>query len=207
MNDLIPKSKIPAGKAGYYEVIKFNVSKEEADSYNLSLLFSFQYWRIIKPGSYTKLVCPGALLMSDTPAEVNGHWEMYNNATGDVLINGLGLGLIARAVLLKEGVDTVTINEMNTDVISLVFPYLQQEFGDRVKVNCTDALYWKPSNGEKFNTIWHDIWNEICLDNYEEYKKLMRRYSRWLKDPHWQGCWEYDFLKKERIKDKNSPWR
>jgi len=215
MNDLIPKSTIPAGKAGDYAIEKFTITEEAAKRYNISLMFNFDFGRDVEPGDYTRLVyrpggkLRGGVLMSDTTYETLSHLDAYINAMGDVLINGLGLGLIARAVLLKDEVRTVTINELSKDVISLVFPHLQKEFGDRVKVNNADALEWKPSNGERFNTVWHDIWMNICYDNYEEYKKLMRRYSRWLKKPHWQYCWAYGRLKRIKREEASSvnPWR
>lgn len=210
----IPKSTVPEGKSGDYEVRKFFVSKDEADLFNLGNMFNFEFHRDIAPGAYTKLVKvtdesndKGILWMSDTPAEARGHLDFYYSATGNVLINGLGLGLIARAVLLKPDVEKVTINEINVDVIRLVAPHLLKEFGDRLVINECDAFTWKPQNGDRFNAVWHDIWPSICYDHYEEYKKLMRRYGHWLVKPHWQYCWEYDRLKRIHREERENSWR
>lgn len=201
----IPKSIVPIGKSGDWEVQKFNISKEDADFFNLFNLrqhLNYTSGRAIKPGNYTKLINNSTLIMSDTPAEMRDHFVFYDEAYGNVLINGLGLGLIARALLLKPEVDKLTINEISEDVIKLAGPTLQKEFKGRVVINHTDALTWKPFDGERFNAVWHDIWGEACANNYEEIKKLHRRYGRWLIQPaynnSWSAEWVRELAKKER---------
>jgi hypothetical protein len=210
---MIEKSKIPAGKSGKWEVRKFEVAKQDAAIFNISALFGGFGERAVDPGKYTKLVRiddpekdHGILMMSDTPAELRDNAEFYHRAQGNVLINGLGLGVVARAVLLKDIVFKVTINEIEQDIINLVAPHLISEFGDKVVINHVSAFDYHPGK-ERFNTIFHDIWADITLDNLEEYKKLMRRYGHWLMNPKWHDCWAYDYLKRFQREERRSPWR
>ena len=124
--------------------------------------------------------------MSDTPAEKWDHFEAVEKAKGNMLINGLGLGMFARACLLKDVVTHMTVVEKSPDVIKLVAPYLQKEFGDKVKIVEADALEFHPPKGMRFGAVWHDIWDNICSDNLPEMHKLHRRYGR---KTEYQGSW------------------
>ena len=73
--------------------------------------------------------------------------------------------------------------------------WLIEEFGERVIINHADAFTWRP-NGERFNAVWHDIWNGISLDNHDGMKKLHRRYGRWLIQPAFNSSWCHDYIKK-----------
>lgn len=215
--DRIPKSTIPEGKSGQLEVIKFSVTKEQCDEFNFRLLLQHSHTPDIasalqlSPGDYTKLIerdiddpKRGSMWMSDTPAEIRSHLTFWHCAAGYVLINGLGLGLIARAVLLKGNVSLVVVNETNEDILKLVAPHLEKEFGNRIQINQEDAFEYKP-NGLRFNAIWHDIWPTISPTNYEQMKKLHRRYGRWLDDPScdcFNSSWQVGLVKKAYKEDK-----
>lgn len=179
MSRFVPKSIIPPGEIGDCKIEKFTISKEGANLFNLRQIISRQ-GRYVEAGEYSRLYIEGALAMSDTPAELIDHSLFARIAKGNILINGLGLGIVARAVLLKGNVDKVIINEIDKDVISLVGPYIEEEFGDKVQINEADAFLWKPPKGLKFDAVWHDIWFDIRGDNYTEMKLLHRRYARWL---------------------------
>lgn len=196
------KSDIPEQTSGDWSIEKFVVSEEDADRFNLHQLLQFTYERSITPGSYTKLVHNGAIVMSDTPAELSDNVAFYYDSHGDVLINGLGLGIIATLVARKGRVDSVTVVEISPDVISMVEPYLD----NRIKVIQGDAVTWKP-NGARFHCVWHDIWDCIAADNYEEMKFLHRRYGHWLKGDHFQGSWSrYNVERELREEKKNRIW-
>lgn len=192
----IPKSLIPEGKSGDWEIKKFTVDSDYAALFNLRNAINSVHGRDIVVGDYTKLMHKDATqpMMSDTPAECRDHLLFVLSAEGNVLMNGLGLGLSIRAVLLKNKVDKVVVNEVDGDVIELVACHLKEEFGDKLKVNHVSAFDYRP-NGIRFNTVWHDIWPDITLDNYDEYKKLSYRYSHWLKKPYFHDAWCYDLLK------------
>ena len=175
------KVNIPKGQSGDWSVEKFTISKDEArwsavrDGY-----------RAVREGEYTKLVYKGHIIMSDTQAEMIDHWEPVRYARGHILINGLGIGMVLLNCMKKEAVERATVIELSSDVISLVAPYYQEMFGDKIEIIQADALTWKPPKGIKYDMVWHDIWPDICGDNYEEMKKLHRRFGRFA---DWQGSW------------------
>ncbi len=169
---------IPEGQSGNWRVERFEVSESDATFSAIR-----DGWRAVRPGTYTRLMRGGVLVMSDTPAEISDHLGMIRRASGSVLINGLGLGMCAAAVLAKDVVTDVTVIEKSPDVIALVEPSLAS---DKLTVVNADALEFKPTKGKRYNVVWHDIWDYICADNLSDMHKLHRRYGR---RADWQGSW------------------
>jgi len=179
------KSKIPSGRSGDWIVEKFVVPKKSLEGSKCAMV-----GRDVPPGEYTRLVYRGwDTVMSDTPAEVKDHlpffWKVEDCGT-DILMNGLGLGIALQAVLLCD-IKSVTVIEKSIDVISLVFPYFDDQ---RIRIIHEDAFEYNPPKGMKYSHVWHDIWTNICSDNLPEMKKLKCKYARKTK---WQGYWcEYE---------------
>lgn len=182
----IIKVNIPENISGNWKVEYFSVSEQDAKMFNLRLLINRQSYREIKPGNYTKLTCNGEIIMSDTPAEVKDHSEIIQKAKGEVLINGLGLGVVVQACLNKNEVEHLTVIEISKDVIDLVGLYYLNKYNERLTIIQTNALTYIPPKGERYNAVWHDIWNNICTDNWEQYKILHRKYGH---KCDWQGSW------------------
>ena len=149
--------------------------------------------------SYTRLMRNGTLVMSDTSAECRDHLEALYRATGNCLINGLGIGMILKNILLKPEVTDVTIVEISQDLIDLVSPHYTDP---RVKYVCCDAFLYKPEKGKRFQMVWHDIWDNICEDNLPEMTKLHRKYGKY---SDWQGSWCHYQCKRSR--ESNKSWR
>jgi hypothetical protein len=57
---------------------------------------------------------------------------------------------------------------------------------DRLRVIHADALKWMPPKVMRWSVVWHDIWDDISVDNLNEMTKLHRRYGRRC---DWQGSW------------------
>lgn len=108
-------------------------------------------------------------IMSDTPSEINEHSEVIEEASGDVLITGLGLGVIVSALLAKPDVRTITVVEIDKDVIALTGPYYADE--PRVTIINADALKaaeMLEDEGQHFDYAWHDIWSYISEGNLSD---------------------------------------
>lgn len=69
--------------------------------------------RYVPPGRYMRLMRGGKTIMSNTPSEMRDLHEFRRRATGDVLINGLGLRITAQMALAKADVCSVTVIEMH----------------------------------------------------------------------------------------------
>ena len=149
--------------------------------------------------TFTRVMRNGTLVMSDTPSEQQDHWEPVYKAAGSCLINGLGIGLVLKNVLLKQAVTDVTVVEVYQDLIDLVSPYYADP---RVAFVCCDAFVYKPPKGKRYTMVWHDIWDNICADNLSGMTKLHRKFGKCC---HWQGSWcKYQCQRQKQNEDR---WR
>lgn len=147
----------------------------------------------VMPGTYIKLTHNGECVMSDTSMEKRTNMDFYCNAYGDVLIGGLGIGMIVLAIQDKPEVKSITVIEKYSEVIDMVAPQL--DFNEKVKIICADVFEWKPENGVKYDVSYMDIWNWINEDVYEkDMKPLKRKYARFLRSKsenpnRYNKCW------------------
>lgn len=144
----------------------------------------------IPPGKYARLRVNGETMMSETPMEERTNIWFVDNAHGDVLIGGLGIGMIVLAIQDDPRVKSITVLEINENVIDAVKPQLP--LNEKVRVLCMDAFTWKPDR--KFDCIYMDIWPYINSDVYNEMKKLKRKYGHYLKPldespERFNKCW------------------
>ncbi|MDT4898422.1 MAG: hypothetical protein QOH25_3499 [Acidobacteriota bacterium] len=114
---------------------------------------------------------------------------------GDVLITGLGLGLVAESMLrpAESRVNRITIIELSPDVIRLVAPYLHSRYPGKIEIIEADAFTWEsPRHARGFTVAWHDIWPDpYTPENDVEMARLEERYRPWC---DWQGFWPRMYL-------------
>jgi len=169
------KVTIPEASKGAWRIEHFKVDKPD--------MYSMLRGRGVTPGTYTKAMRGRTLVMSDTPAEMRDHYCAVRVASGSCLINGLGIGMVLRNILLKSDVTDVTVIEISQDLIDIVAPHYND---DRVTFVCASAFDYKPPKGKRYQMVWHDIWDNICADNLPEMTRLHRKYGR---RTDWQGSW------------------
>lgn len=191
----IEKVSIPPGRIGDAQIDHFEVPE------GMTLEKVRLGARCPDPGRYTRLRVAGVLMMTDTMAEMFDHYDAVRNAKGDVLITGLGLGMVANAVARRDVVNSVTVVEISNDVISLV----KDSLDPKVRVELGDAFTWTPPKSVKYNMIWHDIWPDICVDNLADITRLKRRFARRLDG--WQGAWVEGLLRAQKRRDDRSGGR
>ena len=169
------------GKVGDFEVSHFEIG--ENDMY--AILHG------IPSGKFIRLTHRGSVVMSDTEMEKRTNSAFVRNAHGNVLIGGLGIGLILLAIQDKEDVEKITVVEKNKEVIELVGNQLP--FNSKVHIIHDDVFEYKPTT--KYNTIYMDIWNYINSDVYNrQMKPLISRYRRYLvpkseDESRYIDCW------------------
>ena len=185
-----------------FAIQKFTVSREGATIHNLRVAIDGT-GRRISPGTYTKLVEKGhGLWMSDTPAEQQDHIvplrEMASRG-GDVLIMGLGIGMVVAAALKLDSVKRVVVIERERAVISLVEPQIRHA---KLTVVEADALEFRPwalepvlDEGYHLSVMYADVWQDLNVDNLKIYGNLKRR---WAMRSDFRWCWGEDFLKRHR---------
>lgn len=184
------KVTVPEGESNGWKVERFEISENQA-----MIAMLRDGIRAPRPGTYTRLTHGCDTVMSDTPAEMRDHRMPVRMAHGNILIHGLGLGMVLQACMAKYSVTKATVIEKSEDVISLVAPHYENMFGDRVEIIKGDAMTWKSPKGIRYGMVWHDIWTHICQDNYEQMKTLHRRYGR---KCDWQGSWSRGILSRRR---------
>lgn len=156
----------------------------------------------ITPGDYVRLMINGELAMSNTYMELDTNYDFLSAAHGDVLIGGLGLGLIVRIIQDKPEVTSITIVEYHQDVIDLVTA--QVPFNEKVKIVLGDAKTYKPEKGVKFDCIYMDIWNWLNSDVYwNDMVPMKKHYRKYLKKKdispdRYLRCWGEWYAKHNR---------
>ena len=216
------KVSVPEGVAGEWSVRRFAVTSEYAGQYN-------QYYRaqwgraarVIEQGVYTGLFGPGGdPWMSDVFGEQADHEPAIRRIEqlqpgGQVLMNGLGLGMVLQAVLRRGrgfagggGMARVDVIEVQSEVIQLVGPHYQR-MAERAEVELTiieaDALRYRFPAGRRWDVVWHDIWPEVSTDNLATMTRLHRRYGT---RARWQDSWcrrEVLWLRRREQREQLNP--
>jgi hypothetical protein len=136
--------------------------------------------------TYTRLFVDGELWMTDAEFECQTNVEVVRAAHGDVLIAGLGLGLILSPILEKSDVQSVTVLEVSPDVIALIGPRYQNS---KLTIIEADVFLWQPPK-KAFNFIYFDIWANVPnADDRPRIQLLKRRYRSALKTGGRTSVW------------------
>lgn len=192
-------------EVGCAKVKKFQVSQSEANAFNLGDLFNrIDSLMNVDAGTFVKLYVDDELMMSDTRMECLSNRDFIINAHGDVMIAGLGIGLVLYNLesKVKSGqITSITVYEKHQDVIDLIghrFPNLP------LKIICKDILTYKPPKGEKYDTIYFDIWPTIDYEkNLPEIKMLHNRWKFHKKNKEsWMNSWMKEFMQQKRDEDR-----
>ena len=160
----------------------------------------------MEDGKYVRLHVNGELVMSDTRMEKLSNRTFVEKANGKVLIGGLGIGLIIKNIMDKliTGIVTeIVIIEKHQSVIDLVQPFYKHK---NIKIICADIMQWQPKKGEKFDTIYFDIWSDINSDNLEEIKFLHNRFKSKLNrsNPNcWMDSWMKQYLQRQKRSERS----
>lgn len=135
---------------------------------------------------YARLLVDGHLWMTDAEFECATNRPILRAARGDVLIAGLGLGLILNPILVKKSVTSVTVVEINADVIALVAQHYLES--DKLVIQRGDIYTWRTT--KKFDAIYFDIWPNVPNEyDAADIRKLKRRYAKSLNKGGWMGAW------------------
>lgn len=190
---------VPEGKVGKATVEHFVITKD-----------TFQGWQSerTRPGRYALLRVGGSTVMSDTDREMRTNLGPLMDARGDVLLGGLGLGLMVLPLVFKPQVTSVTVVEVSRDVCGLVLSPLQdflrgkfsaqtgQQYSGKFRIELGDVRKWKPAKpGRQFDYLYFDIWGNRNVDNVDEMKELHRAYRRYLRPGGKVTSWDYDHLR------------
>lgn len=180
---------VPDGSNGPWKIDTKVLTDDEIGLSNLRAIRDGFPEMVVTPGTYRILRHERqGIVMSNTRMEIITNREFILNAKGDVLVLGLGLGMVLEALLKKPGVTSITVIEISPELIELVGPHFTDE---RLTIIHADALTWQPPKGQRYGAVWCDIWATISAENYEDMKLLTRRYGR---RADWVGCWSRELI-------------
>lgn len=202
MNGVANKYK-DSESLGVAKVKKFTITEEEAKRNNMFMFVNFEpYFMRVHAGEYVKLSVNGELMMSDTDMERLTNNDFVSSAHGEVMIAGLGIGLVLEALREKCKTGEVTrivVYEKYQDVIDLV----AWRYKDLpLEVRYADILEYKPAKGEMYDTIYFDIWPTICDDNLNDIAKLHQRWKFRKRKGGYMDSWMCHYLRARRASER-----
>jgi hypothetical protein len=141
-----------------------------------------------------KLTEDGNSWMSDNLYEVESSLTPVEMARGEVLISGLGIGLLP--TLIKDKVDSIDIVEVSQDVIDLVF---HQVATGKMHIIHDEICHYLTTTKEKYDLICIDIWQDTLLPlwDIDGMKKIAQRC---LKPGGTTWCWLEEVYEKSPSK-------
>lgn len=180
---------MPCGVSGNAAIDHFKITKDT---------FQGLGQEQTRPGTYARLKINGATMMSDTDMERRTNRAAIQLAYGDVLIGGLGIGMITLPICRRDRVSSVTVIEKNPHVIALVEQPLRAALGAdarKLVIREGDIHKWRPAKkGRQFDLIYFDIWLNLCTDQVDEMKALHAFFRRYARSRATVTSWEFNQL-------------
>ena len=143
-----------------------------------------------KPFSFLALREKNVTWMSLNPNEINTMKKAIDNASGNVLVLGLGLGYYPFMISLKDDVKEITIIEKDKDIITLFKENILPNFKhkEKIKIIQDDAMKYikKLENKASFDYLFADLWHNqedglpLYIDLLKEARRLNLRSDYWL---------------------------
>ena len=189
----LKKIRFPSGNSGKYSYVQAKLPP----GFTFVYTGSYSFRNVTFPDLYIATdpidvfaICDDTgPWMSASYNELLSMQECIDNAHGNVLIFGLGLGCCVYECLLKKDVNSITVVELSQDVIDMFRKHLAEQFPHPEKLNIVNAdafEYMKGVADGKYDYIYMDIWR-TPLDGLGPYLKMLQ-YEK--KMPHTRfGYW------------------
>jgi len=173
---------IPEGTSGDFAIRHFN---GQTTDYNWERYLMMKNETAEEYTVLTKESCPWPI-MQDSYAEYREHQQLWDNATGDVLIGGLGIGMVHQKLIDNPNVTSVTIIENSQDVIDLVWEHCAKD--ETFTLITADIETWEIPEDSHWDYGWFDTWLVDNPMNMRQYKELM--YEKYGDYVTTMGNWE-----------------
>jgi len=145
-------------------------------------------WNPEYAGQKDQLVCvlrdndKREIVMSDSWMEQETNIELVQEATGHVLIGGLGIGMILLALQERPEVLSITVVEISQELHDFIVPNL--DLNDKVRIVISDIHDFEPDR--LFDFAYCDIWNDTSGDNLDEMEELTDKFEDIDEVRHWR---------------------
>jgi spermidine synthase len=175
MADIVPPGEKGVAAISHYEVSRLDSLRDLMSGIRTD------------PGRICILRVNKETMMSDTHAEHWSNYQILREARGNVLIAGLGIGMVLQGIVKKPEVQSVTVVEKYQDVIDLVGPTVPK---NKVTIIHGDIFTWRPAVGTKFDTIYFDIWADATDGKATpDKRKLAAAFRRYKAPGGWMKSW------------------
>jgi hypothetical protein len=179
---------VPMGEFGVWILDRVTMTDGRLRPEALPYMNGWATYVILGRFTEAKMHLPhGDIVMIDHALELMKHLPILMNATGRVLITGLGLGCVVRGLLTREQVDHVDVIELDRRILDRIGP--EFDGNDRVTLHHADAFKF-PLNGQRWDWAWHDISDEteplqrLHADLMLRFLDHVKRQSAW-EMPRW----------------------
>lgn len=138
--------------------------------------------------SFLALSYKGEIWMNISPNEINTMQPSINEAKGNVLVYGLGLGYYPFMIALKDDVKSITIIEKDKNIIDIFKKNLFQFFKNKEKINIVEAdAFDYLESSPKYDYVFVDLWHNPIdgLPIYLKFKECEQKdtkYFYWLEN-------------------------
>lgn len=153
--------RLPEGQSGKFKIVKTVIPKGTdirtysplGYCYHDTFAGNFPTVKLTEESGNDE---PDTIWMSDTPFEQEGARFASIVAKGDILIVGLGIGLLPVMIKARNKmVKTITIIEREQDVVNLVFRHIKTR---KTRVVVADAESYLYTTDDRYDFIYVDIW-------------------------------------------------
>jgi spermidine synthase len=129
-------------------------------------------------------------MMSNHESETKTNQKFLDVAKGDVLIFGLGIGLIVFPLLQEKDIKSITIIEIDSGLIDMISPIIKErDIHSKVEIINCDAFEYHNLINKNYDTIYFDIWAIIDEKAFSEMDQLENLYKKNLKEDGWIDSW------------------
>ena len=150
--------------------IRVNIPEGVSGNFRIEKIKTDHYCGSDEPmDTYTVLFNPHHNIMQDTTREYREHEQFLNDAYGNVLVAGLGLGMIHQSLIDNPNVNSVTIIEKYQEVIDMVWEHCPKD--ETFRLVHADIYEWE--SDAMFDVAWFDSW--VGENEHDEYKTLMMK--------------------------------
>jgi hypothetical protein len=139
----------------------------------------------------------GECVMVDHRQELRSHLNFIIQASGRVLVSGLGLGCVVRGLLAKQTITRIDVIERDPAVLTMVAPWMPTD--KRLRIHEGDATCY--SYDLDWHYAWHDLWSDESAGDPHLQVQHMRAIVHFYDQVKWQGAWRLPrwTLRKTRI--------
>ncbi len=139
---------------------------------------SIGYFRIRNHNGDIRLLEHGKEWMNNGEKELTRHQEAIDACYGKVLIGGLGIGYIVEQLNAKPEVSSITVVEIASEVIEMVWPYIKHDKCEIIQGDIFNHI------AKGYDFMCFDIHIDLSKDSNDNIVKPLRKLAEQFLPPN-----------------------